>query len=247
MRLAVLADIHGNLPALEAAIDDLARREADAVVNLGDCASGPLWPRETLGLLMRLGWPTVRGNHDRWLGLDPPEEMGPSDRYAYDQTSAEERTWLAALPVRLDLAPRIAAFHARPDDDNAYLLEDVRDGRLAPATDAVLAARLGGIDAAAILTGHSHLPALRRLTDARLVVNPGSVGVPAYNDTTPPAHVSESGAPHARYALLQLDAGLVTGVDLVALSYDHETAARRAEENGRPEWAFALRTGRMPD
>ena len=48
MRLAVVADIHGNLPALEAVLDDLGWRQVDAVVNLGDCASGPLWPRETL-------------------------------------------------------------------------------------------------------------------------------------------------------------------------------------------------------
>ena len=56
----------------------------------------------------------------------------------------------------------------------------------------------------------------------------------------------KSGAPFARYAVLRLDGRRVTGVDQIALAYDHEAAARRATSNGRPEWAYALRTGRMP-
>ena len=51
MRIAVIADIHGNLPALEAVLADIARRGADRILNLGDCVSGPLWPRETMELL----------------------------------------------------------------------------------------------------------------------------------------------------------------------------------------------------
>jgi putative phosphoesterase len=67
MRIAVLADIHGNVLALEAALAHLAARKHDLIVDLGDCASGPLWPRETLERLERVGAKTVRGNHDRWL------------------------------------------------------------------------------------------------------------------------------------------------------------------------------------
>jgi len=246
MRLAVLADIHGNLPALEAVLDDLGRRQVDAVVNLGDCASGPLWPRETLAGLIALRWPTVRGNHDRILGRDRPETMGPSDRFAFDETDSAQRTWLALLPPALALAEGVVAFHARPGDDGAYLLEDVEGERLVAAHPESVAARLGGVDAPVILTGHSHLPSLLQLPDGRLVINPGSVGLPAYDDPAPPAHVSESGAPLARYAVLTLDGGRVAGVEAIALPYDHEAAARRADSNGRPEWGYALRTGRMP-
>ena len=82
MRLAVIADIHGNLPALEAALSDLERRGADGIVNLGDCVSGPLWPRETMDLLDTLGLPTVRGNHDRWVAETPREHMYASDAFA---------------------------------------------------------------------------------------------------------------------------------------------------------------------
>ncbi|TIT30318.1 MAG: metallophosphoesterase family protein, partial [Mesorhizobium sp.] len=80
MRIAVLADIHGNLLALDAVLDDLKHRGgADITVNLGDCVSGPLWPRETMERLQALKLPTVRGNHDRRVAQDPADEtMWPS-------------------------------------------------------------------------------------------------------------------------------------------------------------------------
>jgi hypothetical protein len=80
-----------------------------------------------------------------------------------------------------------------------------------------------------------------------MVLNPGSVGLPANDDPAEPAHVSETGSPHARYAVLRMSGGAVTGVDQIALAYDQEAAAHQAASNGRPEWAHALRTGRMPD
>ena len=246
MRLAVLSDIHGNLPALEAVLDDLGRRSVDQIVNLGDCASGPLWPRETLAGLIALRWPTVRGNHDRILGRDRPDTMGPSDRFAHSETESAQRTWLTLLPPALSLGDGVLAFHARPGDDDSYLLEDVVDGRLVPADAEAVAARLGAVNGTVILTGHSHLAALAALPDGRAIVNPGSVGLPAYEDESAPAHVSESGAPLARYAIVTVEGGRLTGADLVAVAYDHEAAARQAHDNGRPDWAHALRTGRMP-
>jgi predicted phosphodiesterase len=246
MRLAVLADIHGNLPALEVVLDDLAHRDVAQVVNLGDCASGPLWPRETLAGLIALRWPTVRGNHDRILGRDRPEAMAPSDRFAYGETDSAQRTWLTLLPPALDLGQGVLAFHARPGDDDAYLVEDIAGGRLVPAPGEAVAERLAGVGGHVILTGHSHLPSVTSLPDGRTVVNPGSVGVPAYQDPTEPAHISESGSPLARYAIITVEDGRLVGVDQVALAYDHAAAAARAEANGRPEWAHALRTGRAP-
>ena len=85
-----------------------------------------------------------------------------------------------------------------------------------------------------------------RLPNGTTVVNPGSVGCPAYQDPTGQAHVSESGTPHARYALLDVEDGKDPIVMFLALVFDHESAAKRAEINGRPEWAHALRTGFMP-
>jgi predicted phosphodiesterase len=251
MRIAVLADIHGNILALEAVLADLARRGgADLVVNLGDLVSGPLWPGETAETLQALGWPTVRGNHDRRVVADPLADMGPSDRFAHDRLTPAQRDWLAALPLTLEIAPSVLAFHARPDHDERYLSEVIDEGQLIRAPLKVIESRLRRIDPKyrLLLAGHSHRADLVRLSDGRLLFNPGSVGIPAYGDDTAPAHVSEQGSPLARYGLAEFDEeGAVVGIDALAVTYDHEAAANRAAEGDRPEWAHALRTGFMPD
>jgi putative phosphoesterase len=253
MRLAVLADIHGNLAALEAVIADLAQRAPDEVVNLGDCVSGPLWPAETCERLMALNWPTVRGNHDRWLAAMSPDVMGPSDRFARERLGDDHLLWLGALPATLRLAPDILLCHGTPESDLAYLLDRVGDGRLLPAALEVVAERLGGSRTDLILCGHSHQPRAVRLPEEAgngLVLNPGSVGCPAYADPdADEPHVSETGSPQARYALLSLpDAGGSgeIGVEWIALDYDHASAARRARVSGRTDWEHALNSGRMP-
>ncbi|CAN7412416.1 metallophosphoesterase [Phenylobacterium sp. LjRoot219] len=65
MRFAAVSDIHGNLPALEAVIADIGAQGVTEVVNLGDSLSGPLWPVETAGRLIALGWPSLAGNPSR--------------------------------------------------------------------------------------------------------------------------------------------------------------------------------------
>jgi len=242
MRLAVIADIHGNVLALQAALADIARRGPDRIVNLGDCVSGPLWPRETVDTLGALGLATVRGNHDRWVAETPRDRMYPSDAFACDRLAPEQRVALGALPARLDLAEGIVAVHGTPGDDNRYLLEDVVDGRLALATPVAIAQRLGGLGAGLLLCAHSHLPRVAHGPGGMLIVNPGSVGCPAYADPTPPAHVSEAGSPHARYALLTRWSG-VWSIEMIAVAYDWDAAAKRAADHARPEWARALATG----
>ena len=83
MRIAIVADIHGNVRALRAVMEDLKQVAPDSVVNLGDCASGPLEAAETIDVLMSLAWTTVRGNHDRQLLDRPAEKMGKSDAAAF--------------------------------------------------------------------------------------------------------------------------------------------------------------------
>lgn len=243
MRIAVIADIHGNIIALETVIADIARRKPDLVVDLGDCASGPLWPRETLDRLAALNAVTVRGNHDRWLAESDPATMGPSDRFAFDETSAEQRKRLGALPVSREIAPGILAFHAKPTDDNKYLIDEIEDGRVVRGRRDRIAERLGHVEARLVLCGHSHRPDVVHLPGGPTILNPGSVGCPAYEDVT---YVSESGSPDTRYALIdeRPDGGLA--FEFIVLPYAREEAARRAEKNGRPEWGHALRTGFMP-
>jgi len=241
MRIGLIADIHGNVLALEAVLADLEQRRVDRVINLGDCVSGPLWPRETAELLMRLDWPTIRGNHDRWVTDWPPEKQYPSDAFAFRALDSEQLAWLRQLPPTGEFGDGILACHGRPDNDNAYLLEDVEGGRLVSAGAARVIERIDEVAARLVFCAHSHIPGAMAV-GARLVINPGSVGQPAYEDPTPPVHVSETGIPFARYAVVQVGSG-PRSFEHIAIAYDHLAAARRAEENHSPAWAHFLATG----
>jgi predicted phosphodiesterase len=247
--LALLSDIHGNLPALQQVVADLQRRRVRRVFNLGDHLSGPLWPKETARFLMADDWVTqswvhIQGNHDRQLVTQDPAGHGPSDRYAYQQLSEIELNWLRSLPPTLEVAGEFYLFHASPSSDTTYLLETVERGRTRLATPSEIENRLGGARAPLLLCGHTHTPRLVQLPDRTLIVNPGSVGLPAYDDLHPEYHVVETGSPHARYALLEKRNG-AWQVELVAVEYDHHLSADRARQNGRPDWEVGLRTGFM--
>jgi len=242
MRAAVIADIHANMPALEAVSSDIGRRNVDQTINLGDCVSGPLWPRAVCQLLMASDGLVIRGNHDRWVGSADPGRMGASDRYAFSQLDDGHLRWLHALPASAIAGDGVFACHGTPLDDNEYLIETPSEGRLvrAPLTD--IQQRLGNVTSHVVLCGHSHQQHLIELPSSISILNPGSVGCPAYNDRGDDPHVSECGSPHARYAVLEIDRQHVSA-DLIAISYDWKVAAAHAEKNGRPEWAHGLRTG----
>ena len=257
-RWAVVSDIHGNLPALDAVVAEIAAADVQAVVNLGDIVSGPLWPAETADRLMALGWPTIAGNHERQLlaGLSgTTASLGASDAHAAARLSAAHRDWLAALPATCWLAPDLFCCHGTPDDDLRYLLETVTPDLGQHGSTGLRAANAGEIaerlatsavalaPATLLLCGHSHVPRLVQQGDW-LLVNPGSVGLQAFDDDHPHAHRAETGNPLARWALVErADRGW--RLQLRATPYDVEAAARQAELNGRGDWADALRTGRV--
>jgi predicted phosphodiesterase len=239
MRVAAIADIHGNLPALEAVLADIANTGADMIVDLGDCCSGPLWPKETEELLKACGMPTVRGNHDRILAEMPRALMGLTDAYAFDCLTEAQRERLGALPTTLAVVPGVLAFHATPANDNQYLLESIVGDRMVLASSEDVRTRLDGARAPLILCAHSHQPRVVFTPDGNMIVNPGSVGCPAYIDTD---HASQTGSPHARYAIAtETKAGW--RADLRAVVYDWERASQQARRVGRPEWAHWLATG----
>lgn len=245
MRIAAISDIHGNLAALDAVLADIARRGADLIVNLGDSLSGPLDPAGTADRLIALDLPTVRGNHERQLLSLPPGRMGVSDRHAHERLSARHRAWLETLPPALWLSDAVLACHGTPDSDLTYFLETVEADGVRTATAEEAVARAGGCRASLLLCGHTHVPRPLRLADGRLIVNPGSVGLPAYDDDRPHPHVMEAGTPRARYAMAERDSDGRWDAALIAVDYDWEAAAGQAEAGGRPDWAVALRTGRM--
>lgn len=245
MRLAAISDVHGNLGALEAVLADAARRGVDAIVNLGDLLSGPLQAAATADRLIGLGLPTLAGNHERQLLSLPRERMGASDAHAAAELTAAHRAWLASLPPCLWFAPDVFLCHGTPSSDLEYFLETVTTSGVRAATDAEVGERAGPVAAALILCGHTHVPRARRLPDGRLVVNPGSVGLQAYADERPHPHVIETGRPHARYAIVERRPGDRWDAELLAVGYDWEPAAAMAAAHGRPDWAVALRSGRL--
>jgi predicted phosphodiesterase len=244
VRIAAISDVHGNLPALEAVLADIRARGCDALVNLGDVASGPLWPAETVDLLMSVPALTIRGNHERQLLADP-ERMRESDRVAWEALSSGHLAWIAGLPAQARFAGAALLVHGSPRSDIDYLLERVEPDGPRPATAAEVAPALDGHDAGLVLCGHTHVPRALRLADGRLCVNPGSVGLPAFRGTEPYPHVMQSGTPAARYAMLQRDSG-TWDVELIAVEYDHAAAVQRARSRGFDVWAEALRDGRLP-
>jgi predicted phosphodiesterase len=242
MRIAALSDIHGNLGALDAVLEDVRRRGADVVVNLGDILSGPVLPRETAARLMALDLPTIRGNHERQLLSSDLPAMGSSDRFAAEAITPAQREWLTGLPATRWAAPEVFMCHATPGNDVDCFLENIRGGELLPADCAEIEERARSCAAPVILCGHSHLQKVVRLPNGQLIVNPGSVGIQAYHGHHPEPHRVEVGSPHARYAIIERSAGGWIA-ESFAIPYDWDEAADLAIRHFRPEWSRPLRTG----
>jgi len=243
--VAVLSDIHGNRWALEAVLDDIHRRGIRDMVNLGDSLYGPLDPAGTARILLELDMPTVRGNEDRII-LDEPGRHGDSPSLPFVQASLapEHCQWLRTLPATAVAFEDFFLCHGTPEKDNEYLLREVtaRGCRLLPA--AAIGLKLKSIPQPIICCGHDHLPAFLRLPDGRRVINPGSVGLPAYRDDLPFPHAMEAGSPHARYTVVKRSrAG--PSIENIAIAYDWQSAAAVAVKNGRPDWAEYLASGRV--
>jgi predicted phosphodiesterase len=242
---AIVSDIHGNRWALEEVLADARRHGATHLLNLGDVVYGPLDPAGTAELLLGLDWPalTVRGNQDRILfepGAD--ERLHPSLAHTRSRSTPEAIAWLSALPP-LAREGDVLLIHGTPACDETYLLEDATSAGVRLKAAAEVGALLGEEEATLVLCGHSHLPGSAQIPGGPLVVNPGSVGLPAYAEDQPVVHRMETGSPMARYALAE-KAGESWRVAWVAVPYDWEAAAAAALHNGRPDWAHALRTGR---
>ena len=264
MRIAFVSDIHGNLAALDAVIDDIARRQVDEVVNLGDTLSGPLLPQETAQRLHPLPWLHVAGNHERQVLRLPVARQNASDAYTSSQLAETDRSWLASHADPCDprlhrgevwperLGPDVALCHGSPRSDIEYLLETPVGEEARLATPDEIRERLDGRippHITLLACGHSHVPRSVRLGSGLLIVNPGSVGLPAYDDDHPyplsSFHRIETGSPDARYALAVKRDGRWF-CELVSVPYDHESAAQQADLRQRSDWSHALRTGWMP-
>jgi predicted phosphodiesterase len=185
MRIAVLADIHGNLPAFEAALAHARAQAPDQIVLAGDIVNGGPDSAACWQLARSLGVPMLRGNHERYVfdfGTPRADPRWDTPQFAplhwtHDQLSPAERAELAALPatLRLPEAPDLLIVHASQRGDNDSIHNYTPDD--------ALAAMFPAPDAALIVRGHNHVGAVR-IWGERLIVTAGAVGLPLNNITT---------------------------------------------------------------
>ncbi len=241
LTIACIADIHGNSWALDAVLQDIADRNIQQIVNLGDNLDGPLDLIGTAERLLARTMLNIRGNGDRAL----LEATKPTYAAMGSLLAPAHLKWLRTLPATA-MRDDVFLCHGTPDSDENYLLEKVT------ASGAVFLQDVAGIEAdvahvaqPVILCGHTHIPRTILLPSGKLIVNPGSVGLPAYTDDLPqPHHAMETGSSHAKYAILTKTDG-IWQVEHVFVPYDWEQAVECARDHQRDDWAHWLASGRV--
>jgi putative phosphoesterase len=182
MRVAVIYDIHGNLPALEAVLQEIRQEKVDHIVVGGDVLPGPM-PRETLECLRSLDAPAhfIYGNGEvavlqQMSGTEPaavPQAFRPTIRWTAEQLDAAHQQWLTTWPstVSLEIAGlgAILFCHATPQNENDIFTRLTPEDRLLSIFEK--------LQAAVVVCGHTHMQFDRRIGHTR-VVNAGSVGMP---------------------------------------------------------------------
>ena len=228
----------GNRWALEAVLQDIDRRGIQQIVNLGDHLTGPLDPAGTADLLIARKMVNVCGNDDRELFL-PQEKRSLSQNYTCTQLTPAHFAWLRSLPDTTVIADGLFVCHGDLFDAQ-YLLEEVTPSGVFLRNTSAIEKSCAEIPQPVILSGHSHIPRTVFLPQGKLLINPGSVGMPAYSMET---YGMESGSPHARYALLhQKQHGWQ--VEHIQVPYAWDRAAQVARGNQRADWVQLLTTGR---
>jgi predicted phosphodiesterase len=245
MRIASLSDIHSNVFALEAVIYDAKKRGAEMKLNLGDILYGPIAPKATYDLLQEHDFITIRGNQDRQIYQATQEEnnINPTMQFVLGDLGQPPIDWLKSLPFDIQLNNDIYLCHGSPTDDLIYLLENVGTGYPHLRSEIEIMSLLNGQSSNLIVCGHTHLSRTVMLNTGQLIVNPGSVGLPAYTDEEPVVHSMENFCPHASYAIIEESkSGWI--VQHIKVSYDYQQAAKEANKRQRKDWAHYLTTGK---
>jgi putative phosphoesterase len=206
MRVALISDLHGNPAALEAVLDAVKDEGVDRIVCLGDVATLGPEPNAVIGRLMQLGCPCILGNHDEFLlkpeliaGYTAAPLVVQSIAWCSARLTAAEREFLGSMKQQLELdlgdGVRLACFHGSPRSHTENLLATTSDEQLDEA--------LGTVQAEVIAFGHTHLQMVRQHR-GRMLVNPGSVGMPfkQFAGGGEPTVMS-----HAEYATVQAHGG----------------------------------------
>lgn len=210
MTIALFSDIHANLPAFEALLEDLDKRKPDAIYCLGDLIGYNIWPNEIIAEIRRRGIATLAGNHDL-----------KTNGYAYELVSAPNRAYLNTLPAHIKLEYQlsndhlnIVLAHGSTRSVNEYVLEDLDENYVLEM--------MNETKANVLCVGHSHLPYYRIMGNKK-VINIGSAGKP------------KDGDPRGCYVLLTVgkNGGIVP--EFIRFDYDIERAAQAVERSELPD------------
>lgn len=235
MKIALISDIHGNLPALEAVLTDLAKDQVDRIICLGDSLPAGPQPEQVLDRLTDLGVELIMGNTDQRLlhpipldGLDEHmRTLVEIEAWARQVMSPGKLAWLGnakqTLDVELSEEQRLLCCHGSPRSLNERLVAELGDRELQDA--------LTGYTFDILAAGHTHIRMLRSLGTG-LLINPGTVGAPTGR------------GPIADYALLE-STGSRTNIDFRSIRYDIQTAIAAALGNGMPHAAWWIERWRI--
>ena len=245
MRIAAISDIHSNVYALEAVITDIQNRGVDITVNLGDILYGSIAPKATYELLMQHGFITISGNQDREIYEATPAKIAanPTLQFILDDLGDEALDWLKHLPFDYQLSDEVYLCHGTPSSDLIYLLENVESGLAQVRSDNEIIALLSGQASDVVLCGHTHTPRCVSTSSNQLIVNAGSVGLPAYRDEEPFPHAMQSCSPHATYTIIEQSA-YGWNVQHIKVAYAYQAAAKQSSKILGHNWAQYLTTGR---
>ena len=243
MKTAVIADIHGNLVALDTVLDELRAEPVDRIVCLGDVVADGPQPRGVVARLQSLGCPVVRGNMDDWfLNPGPPEavdedpqQVGDIEHWGVSCLSSAEMDYLRSFQktVSVPLADKaeLLCVHGSPRSNTEDISATTSEGDL----DRILA----GLQPALLASGHTHAAMVRRHRES-ILINPGSVGSPS---------VRRTGGRRpcwAEFAVITWDTGGAS-IDLRRRLVDFDLLARTARESGMPHadwWIQRWQDGR---
>jgi Predicted phosphoesterase len=243
IKFAVISDIHGNIHALDAVMNDLSHRNVDKVINLGDSVYGPLFPDITANRLMELDIINIMGNQDRMLLAKSDNIVLSTHKYVIDSMSADHLTWIAGFRNNMIMNEDVFLCHGSPASDEVYLLEEVTEKGAEMRNPESTIIQLAGLKQSMIICGHSHVPRTVYLPNGQIIVNAGSVGLQAYSDELPFFHKMETCSPNAKYAIISCEPG-GWRAEHIEVEYEWEKAFAQAARNNRMDWARAIKTGR---
>jgi predicted phosphodiesterase len=241
MKLALIADIHGNLFAFDAILEDIHQRQIKQILCLGDVASGGPQPCEVIHRLREINCPIVMGNTDAWL-LEPclrqkADQFGQYNQeieYWCSQQLSEEdqaflRTFQPTIVWTISETQTLLAYHGSPRSFREQILPTTPDEQL----DTIFA----NVTAQILAGGHTHQQLFRRYRD-KLVLNPGSVGM-AMDCTHPFSNVRNP--PWGEYAIVNIE-GNQLSVELLRVPFDIEGFLEIHFQCGMPhaEWSASL-------